>query len=155
MRAPHVLHVLTAKRFWWVRFGLLMVGFLHTGATAFTHGSSLTAEGHWEGAITREGKTWRVNLDLESRPTGPIALVDLVDYAVYDIPFTVTADSNQLRVARKQPTDVTVSFIGTVEGATFSGEFTGVGITAPFALKRTDKGCVPSPVEKPNGVTSC
>src|SRR5215472_10019071 len=121
------------------RLGFLVLTILLLCSSAVAQSSS-SGEGHWEGAITREGKTWRVNLDIETRPTGPVALVDLVDYAVYDIPFTVTADSNKLRVERKQPTGATVSFVGTVEGDTFSGEFTGAGVTAaPFTLRRTDK----------------
>ena len=135
----HRSYLMNSMSCFWLYYALSAVLSLPTSVTALPHQSSITAKGHWEGTITREGKTWRVNLEIESRSSGSAALVDLVDYAIYDIPFSVTANANQLRVERKQPTGANVSFIGTVEGDTFSGEFTGVGVTARFELKRTKK----------------
>src|SRR5215471_11347107 len=121
-------------------FVVLTVLLLCSSATAFPGQASASVEGHWEGAITREGKTWRINLDVESRPSGPVALLDLVDLAIYGVPFVLTADANKIRLERKQPTGAIVSFVGPIEGDTFTGEFSGVGVTgAPFTLRRTNK----------------
>jgi pimeloyl-ACP methyl ester carboxylesterase len=95
-------------------------------------------DGHWTGAMTREGKSWAVNLDIESSAKNPIVLVDLVDYGIYALPFSISAESNKLRLERKQPTGPSVLFEGLVAGETFSGDFSGLGVTAPFVLKRTN-----------------
>jgi len=87
--------------------------------------------------MTREGKSWAVNLDVESSAKNPIVLVDLVDYGIYALPFSLSAESNKLRLERKQPTGPSVVFEGIIEGDTFSGNFSGLGVTAPFVLKRT------------------
>jgi pimeloyl-ACP methyl ester carboxylesterase len=94
-------------------------------------------DGHWTGAMTREGKSWAVNLDIESSAKNPVVLVDLVDYGIYALPFSLSAESNTLRLERKQPTGPSVLFEGAVESETFSGNFSGLGVTAPFVLKRT------------------
>jgi pimeloyl-ACP methyl ester carboxylesterase len=87
--------------------------------------------------MTRDGKSWAVNLDVESSAKNPAVLVDLVDYGIYALPFSLSAESNKLRLERKQPTAPSVLFEGIVEGEIFSGNFSGLGVTAPFILKRT------------------
>jgi pimeloyl-ACP methyl ester carboxylesterase len=94
-------------------------------------------DGHWEGMMTRDGKTWSVCLDVESQPSRTVVLVDLADYGIYALPFSLSAESNQLRLERKQPTGPSVLFEGIIEGESFSGNFSGLGVTAPFVLKRT------------------
>jgi pimeloyl-ACP methyl ester carboxylesterase len=94
-------------------------------------------DGHWTGAMTRESRSWAVNLDIESSAKSPVVLVDLVDYGIYALPFSLSAESNKLRLERKQPTGPSVLFEGIVEGEAFSGNFSGLGVTAPFILKRT------------------
>jgi len=94
-------------------------------------------DGHWTGAMTREGKSWAVNLDMEVSAKSPVVLVDLVDYGIYALPFSLSTESNKLRLERKQPTGPSVLFEGIIEGETFSGNFSGLGLTAPFVLKRT------------------
>src|SRR5258708_2001716 len=91
-------------------------------------------DGHWTGAMTREAKSWAVNLDIESSAKNPVVLVDLVDYGIYALPFSISADSNKVRLERKQPTGPSVLFEGIVEGETFSGDFSGLGVTASFIL---------------------
>jgi pimeloyl-ACP methyl ester carboxylesterase len=93
--------------------------------------------GHWEGLMTREGKTWLVSFDLESQASRTVVLVDLIDYGIYALPFSIVADSSKVRLERKQPTGPSVLFEGIVEGETFTGNFSGLGVTAPFVLKRT------------------
>jgi dipeptidyl aminopeptidase/acylaminoacyl peptidase len=118
-------------------FLLLWLAFLPSYASAAPPSSSVTLDGHWTGAMTREGKSWAVNLDIESSAKNPVVLVDLADYGIYGLPFSLSTESNKLRLERKQPTGPSVLFEGIVEGETFTGNFSGLGVTAPFVLKRT------------------
>jgi pimeloyl-ACP methyl ester carboxylesterase len=88
--------------------------------------------------MTREGKSWAVNLDIDSSAKNEVVLVDLVDYGIYALPFSPSAESNKVRLERRQPTGPSVLFDGIVEGETFSGNFSGLGVTAPFVLRRTN-----------------
>ena len=78
--------------------------------------------------MTREGKTWSVSLDVESQASRTVVLVDLVDYGIYALPFSISAESNKVRLERKQPNGPSVLFEGGVEGESFSGNFSGSGI---------------------------
>ena len=118
-------------------FFLLLLLLLPLGASAAPPSPPDLLDGHWTGAMTREGKSWAVNVDFEWSGKSPAVLVDLVDYGIYALPFSLTAESNRLRLERKQPTGLSVLFDGTVEGETFTGNFSGLGVTAPFVLKRT------------------
>src|SRR5260370_31071966 len=60
-------------------------------------------DGHWTGAMTRDGKSSAVNLDIESTAKNPIVLGDLVDYGIYALPFSIIPASNKLRLKPKQP----------------------------------------------------
>jgi pimeloyl-ACP methyl ester carboxylesterase len=116
---------------------LILLLLLPRNASAVLRVPPVLLDGHWTGAMTREGKSWAVNLDIESSAKNKIVLVDLVDYGLYALPFSLSAESNRLRLERKQPTGPSVLFEGIVEGETFAGNFSGLGVTAPFVLKRT------------------
>ena len=93
-------------------------------------------DGHWEGEASREGRVWRVNLDVRLKDKNPVYLVDLVDYGIFGLPFSLASDSSKIRLERPQPQGLPISFAGLVEGERFFGEFTGMGINAQFALRR-------------------
>jgi dipeptidyl aminopeptidase/acylaminoacyl peptidase len=93
-------------------------------------------DGHWEGEASRDGKVWRVNLDVKLGNNNPVFLVDLVDYGIYGLPFSLVSDPNKIRLERPQPQGLPISFAGLVEGERFVGEFTGMGVNAQFALRR-------------------
>jgi pimeloyl-ACP methyl ester carboxylesterase len=116
---------------------LLLLLLLPSSASAVPRQLPALLDGHWTGVMTREGKSWAVNLDIESSAKNLVVLVDLVDYGIYALPFSLSAESNKLRLERKQPTGPSVLFEGIREGETFSGNFSGLGVTAPFVLKRT------------------
>jgi dipeptidyl aminopeptidase/acylaminoacyl peptidase len=104
-------------------------------------------DGHWEGeAASREGKVWRVNLDVKLGGQNPVYLVDLVDYGIYGLSFSFVSEPNEIRLERPQPQGLPISFAGLVEGEKFSGEFTGMGVKAQFALRRVSK--LPSILEE-------
>jgi pimeloyl-ACP methyl ester carboxylesterase len=116
---------------------LLLLLVLPSNASVASPLSPALIDGHWTGAMNREGKAWAANLDVELSAKNPVVLVDLVDYGIYALPFSLSAASNKLRLERKQPTGPSVLFEGIIEGETFSGNFSGLGVTAPFVLKRT------------------
>jgi dipeptidyl aminopeptidase/acylaminoacyl peptidase len=96
-------------------------------------------DGHWEGEASREGRVWRVNLDVKLGDQNPVYLVDLVDYGIYGLSFSFVSEPNEIRLERPQPQGLPISFAGLVEGEKFSGEFTGMGVKAQFALRRVSK----------------
>src|SRR5258706_5064686 len=111
---------------------LLPLLFLTGNASAAPEDAPVALGGHWVGAMTREGKSWAVNLDVAPSTENPIVLVDLVDYGIYALPFSLSRAGNTLRLERKQPTGPSVAFEGIVEGEMFSGSFSGLGVTAGF-----------------------
>jgi dienelactone hydrolase len=102
--------------------------------------------GHWEGSVSRDDKVWRVKLDVKRDEKDSVYLVDLVDYGIYGLPFSLVSDPNKLRLERPQPQGSPISFAGLVEGEMFSGEFTGIGFTAQFVLRRVNS--LPSILEE-------
>ena len=94
------------------------------------------SEGHWEGELSHDGKTWKVHLDVKSNGKNPICLVDFADYGIYGVPFLFTVQSGKVRLERTQPSGSLISFEGQVTEETFSGQFTGLGVVSPFVLRR-------------------
>jgi hypothetical protein len=82
---------------------VLLLFLLLISSNASAAGPTSLLDGHWTGAMTREGRSWAVNLDIESSAKNPVVLVDLVDYGIYALPFSLSAGSNSLRLERKQP----------------------------------------------------
>jgi pimeloyl-ACP methyl ester carboxylesterase len=117
---------------------LLLMLILPANMSAIKYETPAGMDGHWEGSMTRENKTWAVQLDVDSQSANPKVFADLVDYGIYALPFSlIPQDNNTIRLERKQPTGPPIAFEGTIKGETFSGNFSGLGVTAPFVLKRT------------------
>ncbi len=95
-------------------------------------------QGYWEGAVTREGKVWRVNFEITR--TGAEknfrAVADFVDAGGVDRLFEVKYDAPRVRLERPQPGGAPIVFDGSVRGDTLSGRFSGLGTTADFTLRR-------------------
>lgn len=102
-------------------------------------------QGYWEGAVTREGKLWRVNFEITRAGAGAVsgdvdknfrAVADFVDAGGVDRVFTVEYDAPHVRLERPQPGGAPIVFDGRVAGDTLSGNFSGLGTTAEFTLRR-------------------
>lgn len=91
------------------------------------------ADGYWAGSITREGKEWRVAVNIENGA----ATVDFIDLDTTDVPFPLVADGEKVKLERPQPGGrPPVIFDGTVSGDTLSGKWSGLGVDGVFTLKR-------------------
>lgn len=88
--------------------------------------------GYWEGAVTRDGKQWRVGLNL----TNDAATVDFVDLDVIDVAFPLKVDGNRVRLEKPQPSGNPIIFDGDINGDAFAGNWTGFGVEGTFSLKR-------------------
>jgi imidazolonepropionase-like amidohydrolase/pimeloyl-ACP methyl ester carboxylesterase len=105
-----------------------------------TPSSPAALAGYWEGDVTREGKTWRVNLDVVPQRGGQLkALVDFVDLAAVEREFTVTSTGDAITLRRAQPNGSAIVFEGAISGGSFKGKFTGLGTTADFSLRMGKK----------------
>lgn len=94
------------------------------------------ASGFWEGAVMREGKTWRVNADIGAAA----ATVDFVDLDISDIAFPLFVDGSKVRLEKAQPDGrPPVIFDGVVDGDSFSGNWSGLGVTGTFSMSRGTK----------------
>jgi len=97
---------------------------------------SASAVGFWEGAVSREGKTWRVNAHIEPAS----ATVDFVDLGVVDVAFPLFVDGSKVRLEKVQPNGrPPVIFDGVVDGDRFSGSWSGLGVTGTFEMKRSSR----------------
>jgi len=89
-------------------------------------------EGFWEGAIEKDGKIWRVNLNIAKDK----AFVDFIDVDAHGLEFSVTQTGEILRIERPQPNGKPIIFEGKIEGNIFKGTWSGTTTTAVFSLKR-------------------
>lgn len=101
------------------------------GAVSVFTQTALT-EGFWEGAIEKDGKIWRVNLNIAKDK----AFVDFIDVDAHGLEFSVTQTGEILRIERPQPNGKPIIFEGKIEGDIFKGNWSGTNTTAVFSLKR-------------------
>lgn len=92
--------------------------------------------GHWEGAISHEGKIWRVWLDIKSDNTNLKGTADFPDYGLYALPVSVNVENGRVKIGYVTRSS-TATFEGSVEKESMSGEWKGLDVSASFQLKRT------------------
>lgn len=92
--------------------------------------------GAWEGEMTREGKTWRIGLDVAPGAEKARGLVEFTDIAS-EREFAVKTDDNKVLLRRSQPNSPDIIFDGVIDGGKITGKFNGIGIAADFTLRRT------------------
>jgi pimeloyl-ACP methyl ester carboxylesterase len=97
--------------------------------------------GHWEGEAVKDGKTFRIHVDVSKRGDVLVATVDYVDYALYGVPFVATVDEkNAVRIERNPPGGPHSILEGTVKDGRLTGTFTGAGAKgAALTLRRTSR----------------
>jgi pimeloyl-ACP methyl ester carboxylesterase len=117
---------------------------------AQTPGEKASPEGYWEGSISREGKVWRVSLEIKRSADGLSASVDFPDVGGYARPFSVNYEAPGLYLERPQPGGRPIIFKGRVADDVISGEWSGLGVTASFSVKRTRK---PEPTYREEEIT--
>lgn len=91
------------------------------------------AKGFWKGEVTRNGRTWRVNLNI--RETG--ATADFVDLDVVDVAFPLYADSESIRLEKPQPSGNPIIFEGRLNRDRLNGKWKGFGVEGTFELVRS------------------
>lgn len=93
-------------------------------------------DGYWEGAITREGKSWSVAIDVK----GEKASTDFIDIEGYGREFSVKQTGDTFRLERPQPNNAPPLILeGKVAGDNFSGKWSGINLAADFLLTRKTK----------------
>jgi pimeloyl-ACP methyl ester carboxylesterase len=105
---------------------------------AWPAGPDLNAlAGHWEGAATLNGKTFRLALDFDAgKPKN--AFVDYPELPIYGMRFEPTVTGETLRIERHPPAGPVTTFAGTFADGKFTGSFDGAGAKdAQFELKHT------------------
>ncbi len=98
----------------------------------FSQPENAPLRGFWEGAVEKDGKRWRVNLNIVKDK----AFVDFIDVDAHGLEFSVTQTGEIWRLERPQPNGKPVVFEGNLEGDIFKGSWSGTITTAVFSLKR-------------------
>lgn len=96
-------------------------------------------EGYWVGDVSREGKTWRVEIEVVSESDVLKARIDFVDLDVSDVQFPVVRTEGGFRLEKPQPSGNPIGFDGKVDGDRFVGDWKGFGVSGKFDLKRSVK----------------
>lgn len=91
--------------------------------------------GHWEGVISREGKTWRTWLDVKQTGNSFQGTADFPDYGIYAFPILAYLDGEKAKISVLEGKEV-ASFDGKINGDEMNGNWKGLGMTATFQIKR-------------------
>ena len=91
--------------------------------------------GHWEGEIVRDGRKWRVRLDIQNGD-GAQGTAEFPDYGLYALPALLELASDRVIVTVTAGSDRAV-FTGKINGNIFAGEWNGLAVKASFRLRRT------------------
>ena len=101
-----------------------------------SHAAPNSIGGHWEGTVTRQGKEWRIWLDIDADQNRLKGTIDVPDYGLYGVPLTeIKLTDSEVHLERVDRSGK-VSFAGNVEGARMTGQWEGLGVSASFQLKR-------------------
>jgi dienelactone hydrolase len=115
-----------------VSLSLLLLLFLVTPTFA-----QLPLVGHWEGVVSREGKDWRIWLDISGGGDASHGTIDVPDYGLYAMKLDeIRVDGREVYLERKDSSG-SVIFKGSILDKSFTGEFEGLGLTAKFRMTRT------------------
>ncbi len=93
------------------------------------------AVGHWEGSITREGKAWKLWLDLRAEGEGVKGTADLPDYGLYALPLTVKLEGAKVVIQHFVRSSM-VTLEGELAGEQMGGAWKGLDVAASCQLRR-------------------
>lgn len=111
---------------------LFFLIFFGGALSVFPQTRSASPEGFWQGTIEKDGKTWRVALDIVRDK----AFVDFIDLDAHGLEFSVARAGDAWRVERPQPNGRAIVFEGRLAGENFTGAWSGVNTQAVFKLTR-------------------
>lgn len=120
------------KIFLWINILTLLLFF-----TAAVNAQTAALAGHWEGAISREGKNWRVWLDITAENSTADGTADFPDYGLYAMPVSAAVEENKATITVKDGGNTAAVFNGAINADEITGEWKGLNLTASFQLKRT------------------
>ncbi len=94
--------------------------------------------GTWSGAVRDADGDWKLSVSFRSTTEdAAVADVDFPDVDGYARRFTVTSNGSKLHLERGQPNGRAITLDADVRADSMLGTFAGLGITAPFVLRRT------------------
>lgn len=95
--------------------------------------TATAANGYWKGTVTRDGKKWNVDLNVQ----GSSAKVDFIDLDVSDVAFPFYSfDGQHVRLEKPQPSGNPIVFDGVIKGRSFSGNWKGFGVDGLFTFSK-------------------
>ena len=98
--------------------------------------------GYWQGMVTHQEKHWEIAVDINRQADTLQAMVNFLDLAARDVPFSITLYGGEVHLERPQPNGKAIVFKGFIDNGTMEGKFTGVGVVeAPFLFRKS----TPSP----------
>lgn len=109
------------------------------GASVSAQKKISNIDGFWTGKIERNGKIWRVDLNIKKQNETYKAFVDFIDIDGYGREFSVKKTGDIFRLERPQPSGVPLVFEGNIDGDNFKGNWSGLSQTATFSLTRSKK----------------
>ncbi len=94
--------------------------------------------GTWSGAVRDADGDWKLSVSFRSTTEdAAVADVDFPDVDGYARRFTFTSSGSKLHLERGQPNGRVIILDADMRGDSIVGTFAGLGITAPFVLRRT------------------
>ncbi len=104
-----------------------------------SHAAQNPIAGHWEGTVTREGKEWRIWLDVSADDNNLKGTIDAPDYGLYALSLTEIKVAGAVVHLQRVDRSGKISLDGKVEGDRLIGQWEGLGVSASFQLKRTQR----------------
>jgi dienelactone hydrolase len=93
----------------------------------------------WAGAVRDTDGAWKLSVTIRSTSeSSAVADVDFPDVDGYARRFTVTSTGSKLHLERGQPNSRAIVLDAYVSADRMIGTFAGLGVTAPFVLRRTE-----------------
>jgi dienelactone hydrolase len=118
-------------------FAFLASALLFTFCGMPSHAAPNPIAGHWEGTVTREGKEWRLWVDVNDAENLLKGTIDAPDYGLYALSLTGIKLAGSKVHLEKVDRSGKISLDGDMEGDRLTGKWEGLGVSASFQLKRT------------------